>query len=107
MRTVPTLAVAALAAAALAGCSSHSKAAAEKAPTSPVSVSASDSASSPTSSPTKKAPRTPPVSAKGAPSNLDACQLVTQQEASSMTHASFGPGKEEGDKDRKECVYGA
>jgi hypothetical protein len=37
---------------------------------------------------------------------IDPCQLVTQQEASQMALASFGPGKEEGTKVRHTCVYG-
>jgi len=42
-----------------------------------------------------------------APTTLDPCQLVTQQEASTLTGVSFGPGKEGGNGLRKECIYGA
>lgn len=107
MKLVPTIAVTALAAATLAGCGGHAKANAGGGPTGqPVSQSTSPS-SSPSATPPRKVRKTAPVSASGAPTNLDPCQLVTQQEASSMTHAAFGPGKEEGNGVRKECVYGS
>ncbi len=45
--------------------------------------------------------------ASGSPENLDPCQLVTQDEASTLAHATFGPGKEETiSASGKECVYG-
>ncbi len=42
-----------------------------------------------------------------ATTTLDPCQLVTQQEASVLTGASFGPGRPESDPGgAKRCVYG-
>jgi hypothetical protein len=48
------------------------------------------------------------VTATGAPTSLDPCQLVTQQEASTLTGASYAPGKEEASADqaRRTCIYG-
>ncbi|HEX3930987.1 MAG TPA: hypothetical protein VHW64_09795 [Nocardioides sp.] len=107
MKLVPTIAAAAVAAATLAACGGHGKAHAGG-PTGSLSpsVAASPSPSHP-SGPPKKVKRTPVVTASGAPTTLDPCQLVTQQEASSLTHASFGPGQESGNAVRKECIYGS
>jgi hypothetical protein len=38
---------------------------------------------------------------------LDPCQLVSQQEASALTGASYGPGKREDTQGGKFCWYGA
>jgi hypothetical protein len=107
MKLVPTIAAAAVAAATLAACGGHGKANAGG-PTRSLSPSVATSPSpSHSSGPPKKVKKTPVVTASGAPTNLDPCQLVTQQEASSMTHASFGPGQEGGNGVRKQCIYGS
>src|ERR1039457_4982289 len=49
----------------------------------------------------------PATSTSATPTNLDPCQLVTQDEASSLAGATFGPGKEESTGGGKECVYGS
>lgn len=110
MKLVPTLAAAAMAAATLTACGGHSKAATTQ-PTGPVALSSS-AAVSPSTSSTNKPPKTsksPVVTATGAPTDLDPCKLVTQQEASQLTGAAYGPGKEEAsaNKARRTCVYGA
>jgi hypothetical protein len=41
------------------------------------------------------------------PIEIDPCRLVTQQEASALTGATFGPGREESEAaGEKRCVYG-
>jgi hypothetical protein len=104
MKLVPILAVP-LIAATLAACGSTSKPAAD--PTAPASLRASQGAATPTAAPTKSPTPTPSSSPQGAVNTIDPCQLVTQQEASQMAQASYGPGKEEGTKIRHTCVYGA
>jgi hypothetical protein len=104
MKLVPVLAVP-LVVATLAACGSTSKPAAD--PTAPASLRASQAAATPTSAPTKSPTPTPSSSPQGAVNTIDPCQLVTQQEASQMAQASYGPGKEEGTKIRHTCVYGA
>lgn len=109
MKLLPTLAATVVVAASLTACGSKDQPSAD--PTPSASHSASHSAragsgpSPGSSSPTQS--DTPSSSPKAADVTLDPCQLVTQQEASDMTHASFGPGKEEGTKVRHTCVYGA
>jgi hypothetical protein len=106
MKLVPTIAATALGIATLSACGGTSNPAAD--PTSPASLHASQAAAS-------SAPATPPPSRSGSPSSsprgqanmLDPCHLVTQAEASTLAHATFGPGKEEGNAVRHTCVYGA
>jgi hypothetical protein len=43
----------------------------------------------------------------GAPTTLDPCQIVTQQEASALTGVSFGPGKQLQGALSTSCLYGA
>jgi hypothetical protein len=108
--TVSLIAVAAVAVVGLTGCSakdSKDKPAADRAQTPLSSLSASSSPRSPSPSPSHQRVSQASVSAVGANTNLDPCQLVTQDEASALAHASFGPGKEEGAGVRKDCVYGA
>jgi len=63
---------------------------------------------------TAPAPSTPPATAPApgggsstASTPLDPCKLVTQQDASTLTGVSFGPGKLETESGSKRCVYGA
>jgi hypothetical protein len=52
----------------------------------------------------------PPASPSGslAPTDLDPCQLVTQDEASTLANATFGPGKELASAGHpKGCIYGS
>lgn len=109
MKLVPAIAVAALAAATLGACGGHSKHAGGQPTLGALSPSSAPTSQSPSSAPSKKVPPSRVVSATGAPTNLDPCQLVTQNEASSLTGASFGPGQEGGSGNgvRKECVYGS
>lgn len=104
MKLVTTITAAALAALALAACGSNDKVTAD--PT--ISPSPSTVVKhNPPSRSASSAPA-PSLSASGAvATTVDPCQLVPQDEASSLAHASFGPGKEEGTKLRHECVYGA
>jgi hypothetical protein len=104
MRSVPTLAAAVVLAAGLTACGGKAKTAADTT-TPPASPPASHATSS--SSPTDPPPSSPTSSPKGTQNTFDPCQLVTQSEASTMAHTSFGPGKEEGNHIRHECVYGA
>ncbi|HEX3297711.1 MAG TPA: hypothetical protein VHR85_12915 [Nocardioides sp.] len=105
MKPVLTIAAAALSAASLAACGSNDKPTADPthaaAHTAPASPSPASGSASPHHAPTASS------SPKGAATALDPCQLVTQDEASALAHATFGPGKEEGNKVRHECVYGA
>jgi hypothetical protein len=72
----------------------------------PLPPPAPASSASPTPSPSTTAPASPTGSAS--PVNLDPCQLVTQDEASTIAGATFGAGKEETtDGGGKICVYGA
>jgi hypothetical protein len=104
---VPLIAVAAVAVAGITGCSSKNKTAADPGPTATTSLSASTSPASPSSSSSPhKLPKLS-LSASAVANTLDPCRLVTQREASTLTGASYGPGKEEGTKLRGQCVYGA
>jgi len=102
---IAMLAVAVLAAG-LAGCSSS-----KKPKVAPGPLSQPVAATTPATVPaTPTAAPTPTDSPKGAPNTIDPCKLVTQQEASALTGASFGPGKEEADSGvngSRRCVYGA
>jgi hypothetical protein len=104
MRPVPTIAAAVVVAAGLTACGGKAKLAAD-----PASAPASPPASHATrsSSPTDPPPSSPTSSPKGTQNTFDPCRLVTQSEASAMAHSRFGPGKEEGNNIRHECVYGA
>ena len=67
---------------------------------------ATSAPASPSPTPSASAPASPTGS--GSPTNLDPCQLVTQEEASTLAGATFGPGKEETiSAASKECVYGS
>jgi hypothetical protein len=103
MKSVPTIAAAALVAATFTACGGKS------APTADPIPQTSHKASHATSSPsaTDSPPSSPTSSPVGTQNTFDPCQLVTRSEASAMAHSSFGPGKEEGNKIRHECVYGA
>ena len=71
------------------------------------SAPASPSAS-PTPTPTPSASASPTPTPSGSPVNLDPCQLVTQDEASTLAKVTYGPGKEETTQGGgKECVYGS
>jgi hypothetical protein len=81
-----------------------------------VTLTACSKTDAPDASQTQPAtPTTTPASAPtttaaaaGAPANLTACQLVSQQEASALTGASFGPGKLEVESPASSrCTYGA
>jgi hypothetical protein len=106
MKPLPTIASAVLMTATLVACGSNNKPTAN--PTAPSSLKVSQATTS-TSPPTKAPPTkaSPPSSPQGQANNLDPCQLVTQSEASALAHASYGPGKLEGNTIRHECVYGA
>jgi hypothetical protein len=57
--------------------------------------------------PTTAAPAPTSTTAASAPVNLDPCQLVPQQEASTVAGASFGPGKLESENaSSSRCTYG-
>jgi hypothetical protein len=64
-----------------------------------------------TSAPASPSPSpTPAASPTGSlkPTDLDPCQLVTQDEASTLAHATFGPGKELASPGHpKGCIYGS
>jgi hypothetical protein len=104
MKTVPMIAAVAVLVAGLTACGSKDQPAAD-----PPTGHLRSSVATPTSS--SPSPHQPASSPSGGPkaaeTTIDACQLVTQDEASSLADASFGPGKEEGTKIRHECVYGA
>ncbi|MGA8246595.1 MAG: DUF3558 family protein [Nocardioides sp.] len=104
MRPVPTIAAAVVVAATLTACGGKAKTAADAPPTA-ATPPASHATSS--SSPTDPPPSSPTSSPKGTQNTFDPCQLVTRSEASTLAHASFGPGEEEGTKVRHACVYGA
>jgi hypothetical protein len=94
MRPVFVVGATALLVAALAGCSKSATPTTN--PTTPAAVAA---AASPTA--------TASAAASGAPTTIDPCQLVTQAEASTLTGASYGPGKLEIDSPAsRRCVYG-
>jgi hypothetical protein len=104
MKSLPTIAAAALVAATFTACGSNSSR--------PVADPSSRSTLRATHTTTTTSPTTSPLprittSVQGRPSTLDPCQLVTQQEASTLAHAAFGPGQPGGNQVRHECVYGA
>jgi hypothetical protein len=101
MKRVLTIAAAALMAASLAACKDNS---------SPKVVSTLAASSTVATPPTSSSapPSTHASIAAGAKrTTLDPCKLVTQEEASAMAHASFGPGLEEGARSGRRCVYGS
>jgi hypothetical protein len=102
MKRVLTIAAAALIAASLAACKDNSspKVVSNLAASSTVATPASSSAP-----PSTKASTAAAAAAKA--TTLDPCRLVTRDEASAMTHASFGPGLEQGPPTARRCVYGA
>jgi hypothetical protein len=74
--------------------------------TTPLPPPAPASSASPTPTPSTTAPASPAGS--GVPINVDPCQAVTQDEASTLAKATFGAGKEETtDGGGKICVYGS
>jgi hypothetical protein len=100
MTRVLTIAAAALMAASLAACKDNST------PTAGRSLTASSAVTTPASS--SAPPSTKASRAAGATrTTLDPCRLVTREEASTMSHASFGPGLEQGPSTARRCVYGA
>jgi hypothetical protein len=103
MKSVPTIAAAALVAATFTACGGRSTPTADPIPQTSHKVSHATSSPSATDPP----PSSPTSSPEGTQNTFDPCQLVTRSEASAMAHSSFGPGKEEGNKIRHECVYGA
>jgi PBP1b-binding outer membrane lipoprotein LpoB len=80
-----------------------------------VTLTACSKSDQPDANPTQTGPApsgsaTTAATAVGAPVNLGPCELVTQQEASALTGAAFGPGQEEdtpGPNGEKRCTYGA
>ena len=107
MKSVPTIAAAALVAATFAACGSSSKPAADPIPQASLKASHATRSPSATGSPPSSPTSSPTSVPRGTQNTFDPCQLVTQSEASALAHSSFGPGKEEGNKIRHECVYGA
>jgi hypothetical protein len=104
MKPIPALAAAVLLSAVLTACGGKDKPAAHATPPASLEVSQATGPSSPSSSP-HRVPHAS-LSAVGAANTIDPCKLVIQDEASTMTHARFGPGQEQGNKIRRECVYG-
>lgn len=106
MKPVPMIAATAVLLVALTACGSKDQPSADPTPS---SSHAARTGSGPGSGPSSSPPQsdTPSSSPQAAETSLDPCQLVTQQEASDMAHASFGPGQEEGTKITHRCVYGA
>ena len=107
MKKTVSLIAAAVAVAGLTACSSKDKPTAGPSRTPHTAHAASATPDAPSSSPSQHRVPRASISAVGANTHLDPCQLVTQDEASALAHASFGPGKEEGGGVRKDCVYGA
>jgi hypothetical protein len=105
MKSIPTIAAAALVVATLAACGSNNRPTAD--PTPAASLKATHTTRSTSPSTTASSSGTPSSSPQGQANNLDPCQLVTQSEASALAQASYGPGKLEGNSIRHECVYGA
>ena len=103
MRPVPMIAAAVVLAAGLTACGGKAKPAADP----PIASAPPASHATRSPSPTDSPPSSPTSSPQGAQNTFDPCQLVTRSEASAMANSSFGPGKEEGNKIRHECVYGA
>jgi hypothetical protein len=105
MKRLPLIAAAVVLTAGLTACGSKDRPSADPSPTGSHHTARAGSGPGSSSSPT--ASGSPTSSPKAADVTIDPCQLVTQQEASDLAHASFGPGKEEGTKIRHTCVYGA
>jgi hypothetical protein len=105
MKTVPTIAAAALVAATLAACGSNNKPTADPSSPSSLKVSHATKSTSPPTTPTSSSTTT--SSSGAAVTTLDPCQLVTRGEASALAQATFGPGREEAAGVGKQCVYGA
>jgi hypothetical protein len=100
MKRVLTIAAAALMAASLAACKDNSS------PQVISTLAASSTVATPAAS--SAPPSTKASIAAGVKrTTLDPCRLVTQEEASAMTHANFGPGLEQGPSTARRCVYGA
>jgi hypothetical protein len=98
MRSIQTMAAAALLAATLTACSSSGE------PTAGPTASGPAAA---TGSPTQSATATATATGGSAATTLDPCQLVPQGEAAALAHSSFGPGREETDPGGgKRCIYG-
>jgi hypothetical protein len=106
VKTIPTIAAAALVVAALAACGSNDKPTADPSPAASLKATHTTRSTSP-STPASSSSTPPSSSPQGQANNLDPCQLVTQSEASALAQASYGPGKLEGNSIRHECVYGA
>jgi hypothetical protein len=99
MRTIWILAASVLLAGALTGCTTTTTGTGGPSP-SGAALGGGPSASS-SASPTA-------VPSSTASTTIDPCQLVTQSEASALTGASYGPGKEETDSSAsKRCIYGS
>src|SRR5262245_65717867 len=100
MKSVQILGATAIIAALLSGCSNSGGHTASQAP--PTSLP------NITPTPTTSATQAAINSQSGAPSTIDPCELVTQQEASALAGTSFGPGKEESDgsNGQRRCIYG-
>jgi hypothetical protein len=72
----------------------------------PPKAPATSAPASPSALPTASAPASP--SGSLSPTDLDPCQLVTQEEASTLANATFGPGKEVASPGHpKGCIYGS
>ena len=102
MKRVLTIAAAVLIATSLAACKDNSspKVVSTLAASSAVTTTSPASSSAP---PSTKAP----IAAAAKRTTLDPCHLVTQQEASAMAHANFGPGLEQRSSGARRCVYGS
>lgn len=107
MKRVSLIATGIVLAAGLTACGGKDQPLADPSPTASHHTARAGSGPGPGSSSSPTQSGSPSASPKAAETTIDPCQLVTQQEASQMTHASFGPGKEEGTKIRHTCVYGA
>jgi hypothetical protein len=100
MKRVLTIAAAVLMAGSLAACKDKA------APTADPTLSASSAVRTPAASSSPPSTQASTAAAAKA-TTLDPCQLVTQEEASAMAHATFGPGREEGKPSARRCVYGS
>lgn len=102
-RTTMALLIVTLAVAACGGASATSSSAAEgpASATAPTSAPASDAAGAPAAA----APGTPaPADSTAA---IDACALITEQEATAFLGSDPGPGQETGTATAPSCAYGA
>jgi hypothetical protein len=69
---------------------------------------ATSAPASPSATPTPTPTPTASPSGSLAPTDLDPCQLVTQDEASTLANATFGPGREVASPGHpKGCIYGS